>query len=117
MKKIVLLVLLAAGFQQLKAQQLVVPAQLNLQLSNGLTGNYFKPETFNLLAAKPDSANASREDQNSIVVYSKMPVEKITRSNIDHMPIYNPTASGEKYTMLIKKVVVNPAEPVVAVAP
>ena len=113
MKKIVLLVLLAAGFQQLKAQQSALPAKPDLQLSNGLSNsNYFKPGAFNLLTTKPgvdSTANLSLKDQNNIVVYSNMPVAKISRSNIDHMPIYNPAQPGVKYTMLIKKVEVNPA--------
>jgi len=118
MKKIVLLVLLAACFQHLKAQQSAVPVIPDLKLSNGLSSNYFKPKAFNLLTTKPaDSVSYNSKDQGIIVVYDNMPVSKISRSNIDHMPIYNPALTGIRYTMLIKKMEANPVETVVKVAP
>jgi hypothetical protein len=40
-----------------------------------------------------------------------MPVVKITHSNIDHMPIYNPSVNDMHYQLLIKKVEINPVLP------
>ncbi len=118
MKKVLLMMILAAGFQQLKAQQTfkTVP---EMKLSDGLNGNAFKPQTDNLFKPNADSLSAVKKllNPNAIVVYSKMPVVKITRSNIDHMPIYNPAQSNMHYDMLIKKVEVNPVEPIEKVAP
>lgn len=120
MKKALLIMILAAGFQQLKAQQSVKPMP-DMKLSDGLNGNLFKPQTIKPLAPytglNPDSASIASQDPNAMMVYSKMPVARISRSNIDHMPVYNPAASGMHYDMLIKKVIVNPVEPAVKAAP
>jgi len=116
MKKALLIIILAAGFQQLKAQQSLKPLP-DMKLSDGLSNNFFKPKTYNPLAPyiglNPDSARiAARPDQNDIVIYSMMPIAKITYSNIDHMPIYNPCGSDMHYALLIKKVEINPVVPV-----
>ena len=116
MKKVVLLfTVLIAGFQQLKAQQLSKPLP-DMNLSDGLYGNLFKPQTDNLLSpnfkfTQPDSAKhfSAQFDPNVIVVYSKMPVARLTTDAPDRMPVYNPATAGVHYDMLIKKVVVNPA--------
>ncbi|MGN6179540.1 MAG: hypothetical protein ACTHNW_10190 [Mucilaginibacter sp.] len=114
MKKILLVMILAAGFQQLKAQQLLKPLP-DMKLSDGLSGNLFKPKSENPLAPfnqlNTDSSThitTPQLDPNAIIVYSNMPVVKIAHSNIDHMPIYNPSASDMHYQILIKKVEVNP---------
>ncbi len=121
MKKVLLIIILAACFQQLKAQQMVKPLP-GMKLSDCLTGSLFKPQTGNPLAPytslNPYSARiAAQLNQNAIVVFSKMPVAKLNYSNVDHMPIYNPTASGMHYQMLIKKVEINPAPAVETTAP
>jgi hypothetical protein len=112
MKKVLLILILTACFQQLRAQQFSKPVP-GMKLNDGLNGNLFKPQTANPLAPftslNPDSARvAAQLVPDAIVVYSNMPVAKVTTSNFDHMPIYNPTANGMHYQLLIKKVEVNP---------
>lgn len=112
---------LAAGFQQLKAQQTLKPLP-DMKLSDGLNANLLKPKTVDPLAPfaglNPDSARIALQPvQDAIVVYSKMPVVKIAHSNVDHMPVYNPAQSGMHYDMLIKKVKVNPAATIEKTAP
>ena len=112
MKKIILMLLLAAGFQQLKAQSL--PAKPFIPLAGGLN-TYLLPQS-NLLKPldefKLDSLSKSQFkviDDNYIVIYSPIPV--VNTSNIDRMPVYNPGEPGVKYTMLVKKVtVINPLD-------
>lgn len=122
MKKVLLIMILAAGFQQLKAQQLLKPLP-DMKLSDGLSGNLFKPQNNNPLApyAKLNADTAARlpalPDPNAIMVYSRMPVVKISRANIDHMPIYNPAQSDMHYDMLIKRVEVNQDATTVKAAP
>lgn len=121
MKKVVLIIILAAGFQQLKAQQSLKPLP-DMKLSDGLNINPFKPQNDNPLAPytklNSDPARISPQtDQNAIVIFSKMPVAKITRTNTDHMPIYNPAQSNMHYDMLIKRVVVNESATTVKAAP
>lgn len=123
MKKALLIMILAASFQQLKAQQTLKPLP-DMKLSDGLNGGLFKPKTDNPLAQylKPnlDSVLISgklQPTQDAIVVYSNMPIVKISKSNIDHMPIYNPSANDMHYQLLVKKVVVNPAEPAAKATP
>lgn len=122
MKKVLLIMILAAGFQQLKAQQLLKPLP-DMKLSDGLSGNLLKPQKNNPLApyTKLSSDSAAPlpalPDPNAIMVYSRMPVVKISRANIDHMPIYNPAQSDMHYDMLIKRVEVNQAATTVTAAP
>lgn len=122
MKKALLIMILAAGFQQLKAQQSVKPLP-DMKLSEGLSGNLLKPKTDNPLApfTKLNSGllalAAPQLNSNAIIIYSKMPVVKISRSNIDHMPIYNPSVNDMHYDMLIKKVEVNPVLPAIETTP
>jgi hypothetical protein len=116
MKKVLLIIILAAGFQQLKAQQSLKPLP-DMKLSDGLNGNLLEPKTDNQLAPftklNSDLLTVAKPQLNSnaIIVYSKMPVVKITHSNIDHMPIYNPSVNDMHYQLLIKKVEINPVLP------
>src|ERR1700760_4902306 len=103
MKKVLLIVLLAAGFQQLKAQQTLKPLP-DMKLSDGLSGNFFKPKSDDLfnryLKPKPAGSTArflALFNDDKIIIYSKMPVAKLDYSNIDNMPIYSPAASGVHY--------------------
>jgi len=123
MKKVLLMIILAACFQQLKAQQLLKPLP-DMKLSDGLSDNPFKPKSDNPLAPftklntdSPANSTIPQLDPNVIIVYSNMPVVKITHSNIDHMPIYNPAQSGMHYDMLVKRVEVNPALPAIKTTP
>src|ERR1700761_6548258 len=121
MKKALLIIILVACFQQLKAQQ-SLKATPDLKLSDGLKGDLFKPKAGNPLAPytslNPDSVRAASQlFPDAIIIYSKMPVARLTYSNVDHMPLYNPAASGMHYQLLIKKVEVNPAGAVEKTAP
>lgn len=108
MKKILLGLLLIAASTQLKAQQLIKIAP-DLKLNNGLQ-NYFKPQ----VTPSPQSLllqplNTKPANSNNIIVYSKMPVVKV--SGTDRMPVaLLGSDPNTKYTMLIKKVEINPAE-------
>jgi hypothetical protein len=109
MKKILLGLLLMAASTQLKAQQLA-PLKPDLKLNDGLQ-NLFKPKAFSspkdlLLHPKSDD-KAIIGTASTIVIYSNMPVVKI--ASTDRMPILTFNEPGVKYTMLIKKVEINPA--------
>lgn len=114
MKKILLIAVLAAGALQLKAQQTYKVPELKIP-----EGNFFKPDSaLSNYKFRVDAVTTFQQPAvNAIVVNSNMPVLKITRSNIDHMPIYNPAQSNMHYDMLIKKVEVNPVAPAETVAP
>jgi hypothetical protein len=105
MKKIILILLLTAGLQQVKAQQSQV------KLNNFVLNSIQQP--------KPDSLSnkVSAINQDNIVVNDHMPVAKT--SNTDRMPVVTPGAPRVKYTMLVKKVtIIDPADqPAVVVAP
>ncbi len=108
MKRILLGLLLIAASTQLKAQQLLQTPP-DLKLNNGLQ-NLFKPE----VTPSPKSLllqplNARPANANNIIVYSKMPVVKV--SSTDRMPVAVLGDANTKYTMLIKKVEINPFEP------
>lgn len=100
-----MIVLLAAGFHQAKAQQLLQVKPL-APLSGGLDN--FKPETYSLKTLQQPKLDSISKTQlmglndNAIIVYDRMPT--IKTSNVDRMPIYNPSEPGVKYTMLVKKV-------------
>lgn len=109
MKRIILGLLLIAVSTQLKAQQLLTTTP-DLKLNNGLQ-NLFKPEAIpspKSLLLQPMKAKPA--NANNIIVYSKMPAVNV--SVTDRMPI---AALGSdpntKYTMLIKKVEINPVGP------
>lgn len=124
MKRIILVLLLIAGFNQLKAQQTLQQRQPDLKLSNGLK-NYFKPDnTFpspQTLLSQTKSDDALKilklaDAKKGEIVYSRMPVVKL--SGVDHMPIVAPDEKGVKYTMLVKKItVIDPAQQAPAPAP
>jgi len=105
MKKIIMIVLLAAGLQQVKAQQLSQVKPL-APLSGGLGS--FKPETYSLKTLQQPRLDSLTKtqlmglDDNAIAVNDRMPMVKT--SNVDRMPVYNPDESGVKYTMLVKRV-------------
>jgi hypothetical protein len=112
MKRILLGLLFIAASTQLKAQQLL-QLKPDVKLSNGLQ-NYFKPEA----APSPKSLllqplNTEKPTQstnsNNIVVYSKMPVVKV--ASTDRMPVAVLGDPNTKYTMLVKKVEINPVAP------
>jgi len=109
MKRIILGLLLIAASTQLKAQQLLKTTP-DLKLNNGLQ-NLFKPEA----TPSPKSLllqplNVKPANSNNIIVYSKMPVVKV--SSTDRMPIaVLGSDPNTKYTMLIKKVEINPVAP------
>ncbi len=100
-----MIVLLAAGLQQVKAQQLLQAKPLT-PLSGGLGS--FKPETYSLKTLQQPKLDSLIKthlmglNDNAIVVYDRMPMVKT--SNVDRMPIYNPDEIGVKYTMLVKRV-------------
>ncbi|WP_157682314.1 hypothetical protein [Mucilaginibacter mallensis] len=107
MKKIIMIVLLAAGLNQAKAQQLLQVKPL-VPLSGGLN-NYLKPDNAPLLSPlhqpKLDSASKTQFmglDNNAVIVYDRMPTTNT--SNVDRMPIVVPGEPGVKYTMLVEKV-------------
>lgn len=108
MKRIILGLLLIAASTQLKAQQLLQTTP-DLKLNNGLQ-NLFKPQA----TPSPKSLllqplNVKLINSNSIIVYSKMPVVKV--SSTDYMPVAVLGDANTKYTMLIKKVEINPVAP------
>jgi len=109
MKRIILGLLLIAASTQLKAQQSLQTTP-DLKLNNGLQ-NLFKPEatpTPKSLLLQP--FNAKPANANNIIVYSNMPVVKVTST--DRMPVaVLGSDPNTKYTMLIKKVEINPGEP------
>jgi hypothetical protein len=113
MKKIVLLLLLTAGIQQLKAQTIKPLTTPNLSLSNGLDSNFFKPKTPSPLQQliKPQDSQGNLQTMiasvaNKRITYSQvdhmpivnlatdkvehMPVAHISKINIDHMPVVGP---------------------------
>ncbi len=105
MKRIILGLLLIAASTQLKAQQLLQTTP-DLKLNNGLQ-NLFKPEAIpspKSLLLQP--LNVKPVNSNNIIVYSKMPVVKV--SSTDRMPVaVLGSDMNTKYTMLIKKVEIN----------
>ena len=104
MKRIILGLLLIAASTQLKAQQLLQTAP-DVKLNNGLQ-NLFKPET--TLSPKSlllQPLNTKPANSNDIIVYSKMPVVKV--SSTDRMPVAVLGDPNTKYTMLVKKVEIN----------
>jgi hypothetical protein len=114
MKKLLLIVILAAGFQQLKAQSLgPLP---DMKLNDGLTSPFKLKKSdplapYDKLTAPADSSASNIPailNPNDIVVYSNMPIARLPVSN-DHMPIVNTAQNGMHYDMLVKKVLVNPA--------
>ena len=119
MKKIIMIVLLTAGLQQVKAQQLLQVKPL-VTLAGGLDS--FKPETYSLKTLQQPKLDSISKTQlmslndNAVIVYDRMPT--IKTSNVDRMPIYNPSQPGVKYTMLVKKVeLVNDADKTPVAAP
>src|ERR1700744_2063814 len=108
MKRIILGLLLIAASTQLKAQQLL-PSAPDLKLNNGLQ-NLFKPEAIpSLKSLLLQPLNVKPVNANNIIVYSKMSVVKVTST--DRMPVAVLGDPNTKYTMLIKKVEINPVEP------
>lgn len=107
MKRIISGLLLIVASTQLKAQQSLKPTP-DLKLNNGLQ-NLFKPET--ILSPKSMLLQSlSVKPANNIIVYSKMPVVKV--SGTDRMPVaVLGNDPDTKYTMLIKKVEINPVAP------
>lgn len=110
-----MILLLLAGSAQLKAQQTIVVA--DKKLNNGLQKNYFGadlPQKLTLI--KPDAAipsnqfNLANPNSSGTVVYSTMPVLKLSYSSVEHMPVAR--IGGEGYTMPVEKVtVINPFAP------
>ena len=122
MKKMILVLLLLAGFQQLRAQQLL---QFNPDCKLLDSLNNFKPQnsnSLNQLLLHPDQLNPLNSLKltgaglNNIIMYSNMPVAKL--QGYDPMPIAKLGEPGMKYTMLVKKVtVMRPGDQVAALAP
>jgi hypothetical protein len=123
MKKIILALILSAGFCQLKAQQLL-KTKPDSALSNGLN-NYFKPNTKNSLNQLLTQLEAGGPLNNlktaglisgNITVYNNMPVVKT--KGYDNMPIVTTGEPGVNYTMLVKKItVMRPGDQVPALTP
>lgn len=105
MKKIAVVLLLIAASTQLKAQQNLLTTP-NLKLNDGLQ-NTFKPKADPLQQILLTQPKADLEN-NTAAVYSHMPVAKVLSN--DKMPVASLGKDGVKYTMLIKKVIINPAE-------
>ena len=104
MKKVILVLLLSAGFTQLKAQDL---------LNSKSTFKFKADSSFKFAPVSPqlnnpfDSFNLKTPVKDVLVFNSTMPVVKVQSS--DHMPILVLGNDGTKYTMLIKKIgVVDP---------
>ena len=114
MKKILVILLLMAGATQLKAQQLQVMP--NLSLNNGLQ-HYFRPDSLPKLLQPGNSLSANNFNSGNSanrgnVVYSTMPVLKLSSAFVERMPVAVLRDNGLKYTMLVSKVtVVNPLKP------
>jgi len=88
MKRIILLILFAAAFTLAKAQQFV-PVNPELKLTDSLKSS-FKPDTYSspkflLLQPAQQSNSAVLANNNTGVVYSRMPVVKLPSN--DRMPI------------------------------
>lgn len=105
MKRIILGLLLITASIQVKAQQSLQTTP-DLKLNNGLQ-NLFKPQATpspKSLLLQP--VNTKPANSNNIIVYSKMPVVKV--SGTDRMPVaVLGSDPNTKYTMLIKKVEIN----------
>ena len=110
-----MILLLVAGSAQLKAQiTIVVPDR---KLNNGLQKNYFGADlTQKLTLVKPNAAipsnqfNLTNPNSSGTVVYSTMPVLKLSSSSVEHMPVAR--IGGDGYTMPVEKVtVINPLAP------
>jgi hypothetical protein len=104
MKKVILVLLLLAGFSQLKAQDL---------LNSKSTFKFKADSSFKFAPVPPqlnnpfNSFKLKTPVQNVQVFNSTMPVVKVQSS--DRMPILVLGNDGFKYTMLIKKIeVVDP---------
>ena len=114
MKKILVILLLMAGATQLKAQQLQVMP--NLSLNNGLQ-HYFKPDSLPKLLQPGSSLSSNKfnlgnSTNGGRIVYSTMPVVKLSSASMERMPVAVLRDNGVKYTMLVSKVtVVNPLQP------
>jgi hypothetical protein len=112
MKKVLIILLLTSGSTRLKAQQIAIAP--NLKLNNGpeqpfKTDSIKKPHLL-----QPDNGavmlkfNSINPKDQGIIVYSTMPVAKVSSS--DRMPVARPGKNS--YTMLVQKVtVINPLEP------
>jgi hypothetical protein len=112
MKKIILALILSAGFCQLKAQQLL-KTKPDSALSNGLN-NYFKPNTKNSLNQLLTQLEAGGPLNN-------LKTAGLISGNItvyDNMPIVTTGEPGVNYTMLVKKItVMRPGDQVPALTP
>jgi hypothetical protein len=100
MKKLLLILLLASGMQQLKAQQLSL-AMPDIKLTDSLK-NYFKPKPYNPLQQLRVQPNIFVAPIANGIIYDHMPIAKL--QSADHMPVVKPGEDGMKYTMLIKKI-------------
>jgi hypothetical protein len=118
MKKLILILILSAGFSQLKAQQAIQVSPV-APLTNGLN-NAFKPNnsiTPNQLLVQPKAditPNIFGLNSKGTVVYSNMPVAG-TRSN-DRMPIAKLQGNSDNMPVL-KVTIMHPGDPAQTPAP
>ena len=111
-----MILLLIAGSTQLKAQQ--IQLMPDMKLNNGLQKNYLKIDSSQKLtllkldAAIPSDQFNLANPNKGIIVYSTMPVLKLSSLSVEHMPVAGMGKSNMQYMMSVEKVtVINPLAP------